>query len=194
MCYGPASMSQPVEPPTPQELAISATVFYVIMILVGLGLLRLQGLNTMDVVFGEDPQLGRDAVVGAAAGLGIVGLTHLLRAWSPLVEMKELMAQSLGRPGTGIITVLSVTSSVGEEILFRGALQPLLGLVLTALVFGLVHGGMSPRFRVWVGFATLAGFVLGALTFFTGNLLAPMLCHLTVNYFNLHVITQEAPA
>ena len=108
-----------------------------------------------------------------------------------MTRMKDLMSQTLGRPGTITITVLAVTSSVAEELLFRGAIQPLLGLVLTSLIFGLIHGGFSPRFRVWVGFATVGGFVLGALSDFTGNLLAPMLCHLTLNYFNLHVITQD---
>jgi membrane protease YdiL (CAAX protease family) len=170
---------------------ISATVFYLIMILVGLGGLQLQGLDPVKAIFGDEPQLARDALLGSGAGLVLVVVTHLLRHWSPMAEMKTMMAQTLGQPGSVTITVLAITSSVGEEILFRGAMQPLLGLVLTAVIFGLVHGGLSPKFRVWVGFATVGGFVLGSLSHFTGNLLAPMLCHLTVNYFNLHVITGD---
>ena len=187
-------MSEPIEPPSPRDLAVSATVFYLIMTVVGLGVVRLQGLDPARVVFGEGPLLMGDALLGAGAGVVLVTITHLLRSWQPLREMKEMLAQTVGKPGTGTITVLAVTSSVGEEILFRGAIQPLLGLVLTSLLFGLVHGGLGPRFRVWVMFATVGGFVLGALSYFTGNLLAPMLCHLTVNYFNLHVIAFDPPA
>ncbi|MEC9071682.1 MAG: CPBP family intramembrane glutamic endopeptidase [Myxococcota bacterium] len=184
-------MTEPIEPPTSGDLVISATVFYLIMALVGVGILHLQGLEPAVVVFGEEPQVLRDTLLGSGAGLMLVVGTHLLRDWPPMTEMKSLMSQTLGRPGTITITVLAVTSSVADEILFRGAIQPLLGLVVTSLIFGLVHGGLSPRFRVWVGFATVGGFVLGGLSDFTGNLLAPMLCHLTLNYFNLHVITQD---
>lgn len=51
--------------------------------------------------------------------------------------------------------VLALAAGIGEEILFRGALQPVLGLIGTSLLFAFVHVqyGISP--------VTLAVFVIG---------------------------------
>jgi membrane protease YdiL (CAAX protease family) len=50
---------------------------------------------------------------------------------------------------------VSLSAGVGEELLFRGALQPRFGLVLTSLLFavGHAHYGLSP--------ATVEVFVIG---------------------------------
>jgi membrane protease YdiL (CAAX protease family) len=42
------------------------------------------------------------------------------------------------RPWVGAM-LTSISAGVGEEVLFRGALQPRLGVVLTALLFGALH-------------------------------------------------------
>lgn len=43
------------------------------------------------------------------------------------------------------IVFISLCAGVGEELLFRGVLQPLLGIVLTAVVFVAIHGYLNPR-------------------------------------------------
>ena len=58
-------------------------------------------------------------------------------------------------------------------------------------VGGIGGGGFNARFRLWALFAFGAGLLLGGLTLWTNNLLAAILCHLTVNYFNLHTVIQE---
>jgi membrane protease YdiL (CAAX protease family) len=63
-----------------------------------------------------------------------------------------------------------------EELLFRGLLQPRLGLLATSAVFGILHGpsrGLLPL-AAWAGGA---GYVLGLLYRATGNLLLPTLVH-----------------
>lgn len=184
------------QPKTPEAtlLVASALVFYAVMTAIGLALLQFGDEPTWIVLFGDGENVPRDAIVGAACGLVVVGCTHLVRGWEPVARLTGEMRNMLGKPGTGAITILAISSAVGEEILFRGGLQPLLGYLLTALLFGLVHGGTGPRYRAWVVFAVLAGFLLGGLAHFTENLLAPILCHLTINYFNLHIIAApEAP-
>ena len=42
--------------------------------------------------------------------------------------------------------------------------------------------------RPWTIFALVLGFALGGLLLLTGSLLAPILAHFTINYFNLHQI------
>lgn len=188
MCYQPPGMDDLPEAPDTSALVGSAVVFYVLMTLLGLAAMSWQDLEIGREVFGDGTTLPRDTLLGAGSGLAVVALTRLLGRWAPMRRLEQELSSLLGRPGSVAIAVLAVTSAVGEEVLFRGALQPLLGLVLTAIVFGLVHGGPTPRFRAWALFALLAGLLLGWLEEFTGNLLAPILCHLTVNYFNLHHI------
>ncbi len=183
-------MSHPEESPSPMILAVSAAGFYLVMGLVGVGVIALQGLTPGLVVFGEGSALLRDTVAGALSGVGVVGLTRLAWNLDAVRKLNDEMRAILGSPGTVAITVLAVTSAIGEELLFRGALQPVLGLVPTAVIFGLLHGGFKAKFRLWALFALLAGLLLGALTLWTDNLLAALLCHMTVNYFNLHKVVE----
>lgn len=176
----------------PRALVGSAIVFYVLMTLLGLGIIRWQDLDLGLVIFGTGEHLLRDTLIGAGAGLAVVLLTRLTIRFEPVRKLNDLLAETLGKQSTPVITVLAITSAVGEEVFFRGALQPLIGFWLTALVFALVHGGTARRYRAWVVFAFGAGLLLGGLMAFTGNLLAPILCHLTVNYFNLHLVTKDA--
>lgn len=74
------------------------------------------------------------------------------------------------------IIVISVLAGLGEELLFRGVLQPLLGLVAASLIFGAVHVGG----RAFVGYGVWAaciGAFLGWLMSATGGLLAPVVAH-----------------
>lgn len=184
---------QPPEPPSERALVVSALLFYAVMVGIGLGAMAFEGPDIRLAIFGGGKHLLTDTALGAGTGLGVVLLTRLTARWAPLKRLNDELSELLGSPGTGSITVLAVTSAVGEEIFFRGALQPLLGYWLTALVFGLVHGGTARRFRAWAIFALLAGLLLGWLALYTGNLLAPMLCHLTVNYYNLHTDSEDTP-
>lgn len=179
------------QPPSPAALTVSAVIFYLVMALIGVGVITAQGLDWVVVVFGDGENVLRDCVVGATAGLLVVGLTQLSLRIEAVRNLNNELKAMLGTPGTGAITVLAVSSSIGEELLFRGALQPMLGLLVTSVIFAALHGGLNPRFRLWAVFALGAGLLLGGLTLWTDNLLAAILCHLTVNYFNLHTVVQE---
>ena len=74
------------------------------------------------------------------------------------------------------IIVISVLAGLGEELLFRGVLQPLIGLPLASAVFGAVHvGGRSfIGYGVW---AACIGALFGWLMVETGGLLAPIVAH-----------------
>lgn len=43
------------------------------------------------------------------------------------------------------IIFISLCAGIGEELLFRGAIQPWLGIWLTAFVFVLLHGYLNPK-------------------------------------------------
>src|SRR5436190_1356073 len=59
----------------------------------------------------------------------------------------------LGDVSSREIVILAVASAVGEEVLFRGALQPWIGIVPQAALFALLHVGPGRRFLPWTVWA-----------------------------------------
>jgi CAAX protease family protein len=106
---------------------------------------------------------------------------------------RELRPFALGLDATGIV-VLALLSAAGEELLFRGLLQPWMGLWLQALLFGLVHQMPGPSRWIWVSWALAVGLVLGVLFELTGSLLGPIAAHALVNGLNLKFLKTHEPA
>ncbi len=141
----------------------------------------------------DGSQLLGHALLGLLAGGGMVGVSRL---WTRYSRMGRALAQQLAAllgPQTGIsVVVLALASGLGEEVFFRGALQPRVGLLLASLLFALAH--LVPRRDLvpWAGFALLAGLILGALFDYTGNLLAPAIAHVLVNGVNLRWLSRAS--
>jgi membrane protease YdiL (CAAX protease family) len=76
---------------------------------------------------------------------------------------------------------LAAVAGISEEVLFRGVVQPGIGrwlpesgaLVLTSLMFGLVHAAS----RLYALFAALMGLYLGSLFLLQRSLIPPILAH-----------------
>lgn len=123
----------------------------------------------------------------------VVALSRLLEwrfAWARRVAQE--LAAVLGPLTRREIAVFALASGVAEELFFRGAMQPDLGLWLTSLIFGLAHGYLDRRFVPWMVMATAVGFGLGLLAHYTGSLLAPILAHFTINYVEFHALDRLA--
>lgn len=200
-CYR-GLVPRPPNPPKPSSLAFAAVVFYALMSIGALIGMAVADLDPVHLIFGirpiEDPDHAAmspwlAALIGAGAGLAVVGITHLGRNIRAFAKMNREFGTVLGPLSTGTIALLALTSSIGEELLFRGALQPAIGFWPTAILFGVLHGGGAPRLFIWTVFAFLTGLMLGALAIVTGSLLAPILAHLTINYWNLHALVADAP-
>lgn len=135
-------------------------------------------------------------ILGLAAGLGVVGLTRVAtRHFQWARDLHGSFRDLLG-PLTGHeIVILALASSIGEELLFRGALQPWMGLWLQAVVFALLHVGPGRRFLPWTLSALVLGLGFGALAEWTGNLGAPIAAHFAINFLNLrHIVRTPLPA
>jgi len=104
----------------------------------------------------------------------------------------ELRPFARGLSSLGIV-VLAVLSSVGEELLFRGLLQPWLGLWPQAILFGLLHQMPGPSRWIWAGWAFLVGLSLGALFELSGSLIGPLVAHALVNGLNLSFLKRHDP-
>ncbi len=92
-------------------------------------------------------------------------------------EISEMMLGELD--SLGKILLLSLLSSVSEEVLFRGALQPRLGIALSSVLFAVTHlqYAISPATLV----VLLIGFVLGLLRRYFGTW-AAILTHFCYNF------------
>ena len=100
-----------------------------------------------------------------------------LRNTRPMRRINVILKRNFGRAiaGLGIWQVLAISlaAGVGEEALFRGALQPRLGLYGASLVFGAVHW-ITPTYFV---FAVGMGLYLGWVHESSQNLLVPIIIH-----------------
>lgn len=83
------------------------------------------------------------------------------------------------------ILLLALASGFAEELFFRGAMQPGLGLLLTSIIFGAVHTGPKRVFLAWSFWAFVMGLLFGAIFELTGVLWGPVLAHVLINERNM---------
>ena len=146
----------------------------------------------------------RDAAWGAAATLPMLGLLLAGVFWpvGPLARIKRFFDTEV-RPVLGArpwsdLALIALAAGVGEEMLFRGALQgalsrwlgPGAGLTAASLLFGLLH----PVTPGYVVIATAMGAYLGAVWMLNGNLLAVIVAHALYDFLALLILLRAAPA
>jgi uncharacterized protein len=136
------------------------------------------GLRGLDLRLAGD-SAALSVLLGAVTAAATVTLGLLAYRLLPVLReiAEELAPRLVDGADRGSLVLVALFSGVGEETLFRGAVQQEFGLVVASLVFGLVHVGPDRRYLVWTAWAVLAGFLFGALYVVTGGLLAPILAH-----------------
>ena len=157
------------------RLLRAAALFYGAFVLVAATLGALFDRN----VFAPGAPFALNLTLGVATACGTVALGLLAYAFLPVFrELSEELAPIVvgGTRGRDLV-LLAVLSGVGEEALFRGALQPEIGLVATSLLFGALHVGPDRRYLLWTLWAVGAGLLFGALYTWTGGILAPVVAH-----------------
>ncbi len=182
-------------PPGPNFVR-TGLLFYgamaIVAVLWRVGLYRESILFSSQAAANADLLWMRDLGAGLGAGGVIVVLSHVftrLTRWGE--ELARAMAEALGPISIPDAILLACASGLAEEMFFRGALQPRVGLVAASLLFGVVHFVPRREFLPWTGFALVVGFGLGALYDATGNLLAPVVAHTVVNGVNLPLLVRE---
>lgn len=133
------------------------------------------------------------APLAAAVVRGLVATIPMLLAFWWLVTSKLPMLKQLREqvewlvsemfPGGNAMqfAMVAALAGVGEELLFRGAIQtklsewttPLAGLLLASFLFGLAHA-LS---KLYFAFAIIVGAFLGWLALAYHDLVAPMIAH-----------------
>lgn len=160
----------------------------------------------------EDPAvLWLSLALGAAFAAAVVLVSRALesvpwyRAMAAMLKRLMTAPELLGPELDGEKAfVVALYSSVGEEALFRGWLQPWLiahagalldapgsplatsvGVLAASLVFGGIHLPRVPELRPWTAFALVVGLGFGVLAAWSECLAAPIVAHLLINWLNL---------
>ena len=139
----------------------------------------------------------------ATAALGLLNKLIPMPASWVATELKQnaaiesiVKANNIGDLLLSIV-VVGLFAAIGEELFFRAVLQriiiqwvkqPLLGIVITAVVFSAIHlqfSGFLPR--------VLLGFVLGCLYWYSGSIWVSIAFHFMYNTFGV-VVAYFAPS
>jgi uncharacterized protein len=163
-----------------QELVMAA------MALVGVGWLARRSfgrtLQRLAIVRPGIKQLLAGVGLGIAMGAAITVVELLLSkaGIATDADVSKLSEQLLGpltQSAFGIIT-LGVAAAIGEESIFRGALQPRFGLLLATLLFALMHSTYGFSLATLIVFGV--GLVLGIVRL-RSNTTTSMLVHAFYN-------------
>jgi membrane protease YdiL (CAAX protease family) len=132
---------------------------------------------------------------GVAFGLGIARMTRALVYRFRWARAMHIEFRGVFGPLRGAeVLAFAALSAIAEELFFRGALQPAIGIVGASLVFGVLHVAPSRKFVPWPFQALVMGLAFGGLFWLSGSLTAPILAHFTINYQNLHFINSYDPS
>jgi membrane protease YdiL (CAAX protease family) len=134
-------------------------------------------------------------VIGLALG-GLVAFSTRIfvarYAWARNLH-SELRPVARHLSAAGIVAVAAF-SALGEELWFRGILEPWLGLWVQAAVFGIVHAQLrGPSRWAWISWATVMGLAFGATFQLTGSLAGPIAAHALINCLNLSYLKSHDP-
>lgn len=147
---------------------------------------------------------GNALALGVAATLPMLGVLFVALRWpvGPVAHIKqvfdEIVRDLLGPCSVAELAFVSLMAGFGEEMLFRGVLQPAFsdglgspwaGLVVASLLFGLLH----PITFAYVVFAAAMGFYLGCVWMATDNLVVVVVAHALYDFVAL-VVLLRGPA
>ena len=156
---------------------------------------KIYGQNYMDVIFGPQPWY-LQVLVGTAYGtITALGSWKLIRM-SLMKQVREFYAQIIAPLKLTVfdIVFISLCAGIGEELLFRGAIQPWLGVWVTAIAFVAMHGYLSPnnwKLSIYGALMTLVMVGVGYMTIHLG-LLASMMAHAAIDVVLLYKLCQTA--
>lgn len=124
---------------------------------------------------------------GFSLGIGITIASSLIyRLWADYRRSADYYLELIIKPlAVPDLVWLGLLPGLSEELLFRGVMLPSIGLtwfglIISSLCFGVLHfsGSQQWPYVIW---ATIIGLVLGWGAWETGNLLVPIVAHISTN-------------
>lgn len=121
---------------------------------------------------------------GGMAGLAL-GADWLVTKWAPEGAMDDggVNERLFASRPVWHIALISLTAAVGEELLFRGAIQHFLGVFWSSALFAAVHVRYLHRWLM-TGLVFGVSVGLGWIYELTGTLWAPILAHFLIDFIS----------
>ncbi|MBW4509503.1 MAG: CPBP family intramembrane metalloprotease [Scytonematopsis contorta HA4267-MV1] len=124
---------------------------------------------------------------GIGLGLVITGLSGVAyRVWDSYRQSADYYLEIVLRPLAFLDLIwLGLLPGLSEELLFRGVMLSAFGashpaVFVSSICFGVLHLS-SPKQWTYVIWATIVGVILGYSALISGNLLVPIVAHITTN-------------
>lgn len=168
--------------------------------LVGFGLLGYWIIeNYLHASFGAVMAGSQPVWLQALTGLAF-GLISSIIAWKiietpVLYQTREFFSKLIRNFNLTFPEILfvSVCAGIGEEILFRGAIQPFLGIWMTSIIFVAIHGYLNPfnwRLAVYGVYMT---FVIAGIGYLKVNfgLAAAIAAHTMIDVYLLYKLAHD---
>lgn len=160
-------------------------------------------VSLRDQIAPVGPEFGRAVLRGLAATVPMLAVfgwlvTSRRPALRQLREQVEWMVREMFPDSSALqFAMVALLAGVGEELLFRGAIQnviaywvpPLVALAITSFLFGIAHA-LS---RLYFFFALTVGFFLGWLAIAFNDLVAPMVAHGLYDFVALVYLSRARP-
>ena len=135
---------------------------------------------TIGIIFG---------IITAKAGWQIIELPKLADTKTFFINLIKPLKLNSGQ-----IIFISICAGVGEELLFRGAVQPMLGIWITSILFVLLHGYLNPfnlPLTLYGIYMVLVIGVMGLMTEYFG-ILAAMIAHTLIDIILLRELSMSS--
>lgn len=187
---GPEPPGDPQDPQdpgggSPASLALVASVVYGLLVVIAVVWLALRDRSRVlpEMALGEFGALA-SLGIGAAVGLGLSGVIAVLVRYQPgFAQLEARLQGPVGSLSEPEIILVAMASAIGEEMLFRCALQDVAGPYLSALIFGLLHSG--PRLLLWGVSAAILGLCFSLMVEAGCGLLSVTVAHALINFLSL---------
>ena len=130
---------------------------------------------------------------GSLAGASCWWLIRL-SFMQPVHNKYTKLFQSLKLQSSDII-IISLCAGIGEELFFRGAIQPYLGIYLTAIIFVALHGYLDPRdwrLSIYGVVMTIIIIGLGYFTEYVG-IISAITAHVVIDLILLYFLLRVSP-
>lgn len=146
-----------------------------------------QGINLIKTI-GNGDLLSINLLINLATGAAIAVIIYVvvllgylkipyLRNWS-----QNIVFPMIRQFEPRMLLAMAVLAGVSEELLFRGALQPIIGIWLAGLLFGFVHYWGKRELLLYGVIASVMGFIMGIAYNLTGEILVPIFAHSLYNF------------
>ena len=119
-------------------------------------------------------------MLGAYVAWWIVSLDYLANTRTFFVELFRGL-----QLGVSEIVFISFCAGIGEELLFRGGIQPILGIWITAILFVALHGYLNPAKRPLMVYGIFMVFVIAGFGYMTEHIgiISAMVAHTVLDIY-----------